>query len=269
MLLPSELPKKPTAAHTPYIAEFAAFIVALPGVVLYHITMKKLLPLILLFISTSCLNACNMARHEWQLRFIKAFSIPAPIVLSDAIRIVSDRFTRPEVGQIVWVTGSHLETALALALKNAAGQWPAKLTWQPADQTTLANHKLASNTLLLEPGENTIKIALFSDKLSNHRCKQLVLLQEGRLRLAMPNTDRPVAEQYNARTWLSIFFYDLPLPAQILSVAASPINGHLEEIFTNETFVEELMVNELVERRPADYVTPYIDGFPTHTQDGL
>lgn len=47
-----------------------------------------------------------------------------------------------------------------------------------------------------------------------------------------------------------------------MSINGFPDNGHLKEIFVDETFVTGLLNDKLIQSRPDNYVTPYPDGFP-------
>jgi len=78
----------------------------------------------------------------------------------------------------------------------------------------------------------------------------------------MPLAPRPVAEQHFTRAWVSFYFLDMPVPGRILSIDAFPVADHLAEIYIDTKLVEDLLVNNLIARRPDNYVTPYPDGFP-------
>ncbi|EKD83137.1 MAG: hypothetical protein ACD_39C00864G0001, partial [uncultured bacterium] len=137
-----------------------------------------------------------------------------------------------------------------------------KLPWLFAIPSKLNKAPMDAKTLLVSPHSYRLRLILFRDSLSDFRCQQLVIMQEGRLRIARPNASPPLTEQYTPRAWLSVFFYDLPAPQQIMSITFSPVNGHPYEAYLNLKLIDSLLNRELVKRRPADYVTKYPDGFP-------
>lgn len=231
--------------------------------VFYHRLMKKIIYL-LLFFCFLCGNsqACSLAMHNWELRFQYSIPIDGPIIPASEFSTLSMRFVPADISNILWVSNANAATGIAMLFKNALKKWTAGMKIIPTDQSDLAKNAIGSTTLLIEPNNYVIKIALFSDKFSNHRCKQLVILQEGRIKVALPQSKPPVAEQYYGRAWVSIFFYDQPIPGKILSIAASPVADHLQELFVDFSFVEMLMRNNLVQRRTENYQTPYVDGFP-------
>ncbi len=203
-----------------------------------------------------------MAMHEWELVFDQRFPLPGPIFPAQEFPILANRFVPSELGRILWVSDAAVSTGIVESFKNTSKKWTASLPWIPTDQVGLASHTLASTTIIVEPVHYNLRIVLFKDKLSNYRCRQLLIMQEGRIKLAMPLAPRPVAEQHFTRAWISFYFLDMPVPGRLLSIDAFPVADHLAEIYIDTKLVEDLLVHNQIQRRPDDYVTPYPDGFP-------
>jgi hypothetical protein len=225
--------------------------------------MKKLLILLslVLFFSRG-VSACEMGLHEWELAFDHSLPISGPIIPAQEFSVLSIRFTPSELTELIWVDEQNRSTAMVTWLKSALTNWAASLPFRPMKADDLGKLKPKPTTAILKTTNYVLRAALFTDKLSNHRCKQLVITQEGRLRLAMPAAPQPLAENYPCRSWVSIFFFDTPVPSKIISVTAFPVSNANSELYLNEKFITELFYHELVQRRPSDYMSPYPDGFP-------
>ncbi len=224
--------------------------------------MKKILVLFILVSLQSSLYACSLGRHDWQLALDHRVDLPGPILPAHEFVILTARFVPSELTRILWVSDSDLGTCLADTGRNILSQWTAKLPFKPLNRKNLARTGISSTTVILEPVRYSLRCLLFKDSLSDFRCRQLVIMQEGWLRLAMPNTSQPAAEQYHARAWVSVFYFDMPVPGRILSINSYPMQGHLQELFLDEHLVTQLLDHNLMERRPPDYVSPWPDGFP-------
>ncbi len=229
--------------------------------------MKKIILLIsLFFLLNASASACSMAMHEWELIFDQRFPLPGPLVPAQEFPILANRFVPSELSKILWVSDAAVPTGIVESFRKTSKKWTTSLQWVPTDHVGLASQTLASTTIIVEPVHYNLRIVMFKDKLSNYRCRQLLVMQEGRIKLAMPLAPRPVAEQHFTRTWLSVYFFDMPVPGRILSIEAFPIADHLTEIYIDTKLVEGLLRNNLIQRRPDNYVTPYPDGFPELSQ---
>lgn len=231
-------------------------------VLLYHSIMKRIFALFFLISLQSSLFACNLGRHEWQLAFDHRVDLPGPIIPAHEFAILTARFVPAELAKIWWVSDDDFGTSMAAAFRDIFSQWPAKLPFKPISRENLTGTGISSTSAILEPVRYSLRCLLFKDRLSDFRCRQLVIMQEGWLRLAMPNAVPPIAEQYHAKAWVSVFFFDAPVPGRILSINAYPLQGHTGELFLDENLVTQLLDQNLVERRPPDYVSPWPDGFP-------
>ncbi len=231
--------------------------------VIYHRNMKKLIILLSAFwLFTSSLAACSLAMHEWELVFDQRISLPGPIIPAQEFPILATRFVPSELSKILWVDSSGPSTAIVQSFKNTSKKWTTGLDFVVTDQQGLATQQISSTTIIVEPVAYSLRIAMFKDKLSDYRCRQLVIMQEGRIKLAMPHAKPPVAEQHYTRAWLSFYFFDMPVPGRILSIEAFPVSEHLSEAYIDMNLAEGLLRQGLIQRRPDNYVSPYPDGFP-------
>ncbi|MBU1109498.1 MAG: hypothetical protein KKB51_22645 [Candidatus Riflebacteria bacterium] len=225
---------------------------------------KTLLALLFLLALTSGLHACNLGMHEWETSMIIDFPLAGPLLPAAEVNIINDRLGAKDANILLWTSESFSELFCTMLSKNLLpAQWPVKIPWLFTRVSQLDKTQTDTMTLLVNPYKYRLRVMLFKDKLSEYRCQQLVIMQEGRLRLARPNASPPLAEEYTPRTWLSIYFFDQPLPQRIMSITFSPIYGHPHEILLNLEFIENLLNNNLIQRRPSDYVSQYPDGFPT------
>ncbi|HNX76774.1 MAG TPA: hypothetical protein PLM07_13845 [Candidatus Rifleibacterium sp.] len=188
--------------------------------------------------------------------------ISGPLLPAHEFSILTARFVPSELSKLLWVNDGDFSTSLVASLKSNIKTWAAELPFKPIDRQKLAGSAISSTTAVIEPVNYNLRVVLFRDRLSGYRCQQLVLIQEGWLRVALPSATAPVAEQYNARAWLSIFYYDAPVPGQIMSINFFPVAGHSKELFLDEPLVMNLLAHNLIQRRPAEYVSPWPDGFP-------
>ena len=224
---------------------------------------KHFLLLICLLSITVALPACNLGMHEWERALMLDFSLPGPLLPAAEVSIINDRLAPHEAGNLIWTAESFESLAWAfITRKLLPQQWPLAQTWSYTSTDRLDKSGIDRQTLLINPHSYKLRILLFRDKLSNYRCHQLVIIQEGRMRLAMPNSTPPLAEEYIPRTWLSLFFFDQPLPEQIMTLTLAPLRGQQQQVYMNSTFIETLLNEELIIRRPADFLLQYPEGFP-------
>lgn len=122
-----------------------------------------------------------------------------------------------------------------------------------------------SNTkapLVIGSDKNYIRVACFSDKNSNFNCHQLVIMQTGRIRAVHADPIKPWAQEINGQAWLSLIFYQIPLPGRILSVAIYPVNQLRSALVDNDDYVKELIAQGLLKLRPDAVIDPYSFDFP-------
>lgn len=224
---------------------------------------KTLLALITFLAFTSGLYACNLGLHEWEISTSFDFPLAGPLLPAAEVNIINDRLGAKDANALLWTAESFSELFCTMLSKNLLpAQWPVKIPWLFTKISQLDRTQTAVTTLLVNPFNYRLRVILFKDRLSEYRCQQLVIMQEGRLRLARPNAQPPLAEEYAPRSWLSIYFFDQPLPQQVMSITFSPVYGHLYEIFLNQRFVESLLNSNLIQRRPESYFSSYPEGFP-------
>ena len=228
--------------------------------------MQRLLAFILFLLVAGPGSACNLGLHDWVQFFDQRITISGPLLAAHEFSILTARFVPSELRELLWVNESDFSTSLVASLKSNLKTWTAELPFKLIDRQKLAGAAISSTTAVIEPVHYNFRVVLFRDRLSDYRCQQLVLMQEGWLRVAMPAATAPVAEQYNARAWLSIFYYDAPVPGRIISINVFPVVGHSKELFLDESLVTKLLDHNLIQRRPAEYVSPWPDGFPELAQ---
>jgi hypothetical protein len=232
--------------------------------VFYYILMNKLLPaLLLVVIFSTALPACNLGMHEWETAMIVDFPLTGPLLPASEINIINDRLVPADVNTLLWTTESFDTLFHAMLFRHLLPErWPTKLPWLFANSSSLANARIDAKTLLVSPDAYRLRVILFRDRLSAYRCQQLVIMQEGQMRLAIPAGTPPLAEQYTARTWLSVFFFDIPAPQALISATFSPVGGHPYEAYLNLELVESLLNEGLIQRRPDNYVSVNPESFP-------
>lgn len=206
--------------------------------------------------------ACELGMHDWQRVFLFDVPLSGPLTISREVEIINVRFMPSEVSEVV-LSAPNLGTAFwGLISRNYLPElWPNALPWRFMPTAEVKPAEIAPDTLLLNLSKYRLRIMLFRDRLSDNRCHQLVIMQEGRFRLAMPNAKRPIAEEYNPIAWVSLMYYDFPTLSQIMSLSFSPVRGQLSELYLNLDYVEYLLTNMLVIRRVQEYI-PEVEGFP-------
>jgi hypothetical protein len=204
--------------------------------------------------------ACNLGQHQWEEAFPIELPLAAPILVTAEINTITDRFSPDRISRILWANNTD-ESTIGIWLKNIfSDQWPNHKIWQITRTPDVNLNLIASDTLIAETDSYRLHILVFRDRLS--ACHQLVFFQEGRFRLVCNSALAPVAEQYSPRTWLSIYFFAFPAPGNIMSLSFAPVRGHTMELYLNRKFVEWLLDNGLVQRRPPDFFQQYPEGFP-------
>lgn len=226
--------------------------------------MNRILSAIfLIMIFSSTLPACSLGMHEWETSFIVDFPIKGPLFPASEINIINDRLVPGDVKTLLWTTDSFDALFNTMLFRHFLPEnWPTKQPWLFASSSNINSEGVDDKTLLIGPSNYRLRVILFKDKLSAYRCQQLVIMQEGQMRLAMPRSTPPLTEQYSTRAWLSVFFYDLPAPQRIMSITFSPVRGHPYEAYLNLELIDSLLNNGLVQRRPDHYVSVNPQGFP-------
>ena len=76
------------------------------------------------------------------------------------------------------------------------------------------------------------------------------------IRVRRPQQSRSV------QSWFSLIFYKLPIPGNILSFSAYPVDGNRASIYEDHPLVESLLSKKCLMRRPDLVIDPYSFDFP-------
>jgi len=228
-----------------------------------------------LLIFTMCLvavprlpvGACSLALHDWKLVFYLKIPVPMPVLPLAELSAANARSEQRPLARVLWVGEHGLLSAFATAIMPLFREVAAKVPWLPvpAGPSLLALARDSSNPgpapLVIGSDRNFIKIAFFAD-MAGLGCYQLVVMQNSRLRAVHPDAQSPWAQEQNGQSWFSFIFYQLPLPGRILSFSVYPVNKVRHSVYEDHPYVETLLSNRLLQRRPDMVVDPYQFDFP-------
>lgn len=226
--------------------------------------------LILLAVFMGCFSAasaCSLALHDWKLVFYLKVPVSSPVFPLAEISAIESKVPEKSVKEISWITSSgffSLATRFFLPVLTA---WPAKLPWKPVEPglSVLSHARSNENDatpLVIGSDQCFLKIAFFSDANSNFNCHQLVLLQSNRIRAVFADKKSPWAQEIQGQSWLSLIFYQLPVPGRILSFSIFPIGSMRQSLSEDHSFVEKLLAERKLRRRPDLVIDPYTFDFP-------
>jgi len=221
----------------------------------------------LIFCASSA-QACSLALHDWQLFFHLRIPVSAPFLPLAELDAIFDKIPRNRTKRVIWVADHHLLSSLSLAFMHFLPNWEAHLPWHAAAQNAsiieLAKEKRnePETPLIIGSDQNQLQIAFFVDKNSRNRCFQLVLMQSSRIRAIHADPQKPWAQESRNRSWFSVVFYQLPLPGRILSLAIYPIYQSRRAFIDNHEYVEHLLADGLLTKRPEQVFDPYSFDFP-------
>lgn len=212
--------------------------------------------------------ACSLALHDWKLTFYVKIPVSAPLFPLAEINSIQSRLQKSAVGQVFWIGEHSFASRLAPVLLPFFPGWPARLPWQTVDAgKSLAGLARASQNekslpVIVGSDRCFIKVALFSDANAYGSCQQLVIMQSNRIRAVFPDKKSPWAQEINGQSWVSLIFYQLPVPGRILSFSAYPVDQVRASIYEDHSFVETLLSKKKLLRRPDLVVDPYAFDFP-------
>ncbi len=224
--------------------------------------------LILVFTSKVQVSACSLALHDWKLFFYLKIPLSAPIVPLSEIDIASEKISPDLIDKVLWQTNHNILTSVLISLIPLLESNAKNYTWIPIQAKdsvlSIARTLLDSDKppLILGSEKNFLKVALFSDKNSFYNCHQLVFLQQNRIRGVLPSKLSPWAQEINGQAWFSLIFFQIPVPGKILSFSIFPFAGQRKSIYEDHPFVEKLLAEKKLFRRPDLKVDPYSNDFP-------
>jgi len=221
-----------------------------------------------LFWHTSPTQACSLALHDWHLLFHLRIPVSAPIVPLAEVAAISDRLPRNSIKEVYWVSRHNLISAFSLAFLHLLPNWEAHIPWYPVtDNTSLI--KMArerqneqETPLIVGSDQTQLQIAFFGDRNSANRCFQLVIMQSSRIRAVYPSKQAPWAQEIRGTSWISVVFFQLPIPDRVLSFAFFPYYHARKALIDNHGYAEHLVAEELLLKRPEQVFDPYTFDFP-------
>ena len=213
-------------------------------------------------------SACSLALHDWKLvNFIK-IPLTAPIFPAVELDTVSQKIKRGSTQKVFWISDHSIISKYSSLLTHYFPGWAGKLPWIPSAQSSslfeLANQEQNNSKppVIIGSDNNYLKIAFFKDTNSNGNCYQLVIQQENRIRGVFPDTANPWAQEINGQAWLSLIFYKFPLPENTMSFSIFPINGVRKSVYEDHNYVEKLLAEKKLFRRPELKIDPFSQDFP-------
>lgn len=241
-----------------------------------------LVVVIILLSSLSCTTeACSLAIHDWKSVFHRKLELSSPIFpIAEASAAWRSIPEGPD-SSVIWISKhsvfSYLSSAFVpvffqlmsalnrsshifLTPVNLHSFWLDHIPWLALSSTdsvaSLAHQKAdkSFSPIIIGSDKNFLRIALFVDANSDNRCFQLVIMQQGRIRLVHANPAKPWAQELQASAFISIIFYELPLPERIMSLSLYPIAEHRAFLIDSEPLILRLLEGgALKSRPPSDY----------------
>lgn len=213
-------------------------------------------------------QACSLALHDWKLIFYRKIPVPVPFFPLAELDVAATRLEQASFARVFWVGSHNFISAVAPAFLPLFADRAARLPWAAFDSgpsliaMARENYCPGEGPLIVGSDNSYIKVALFADQSSAFGCMQLVIQQSGRIRAVHPDTKTPWAQETNGMSWLSLIFYQLPLPGRILSFSAYPVQKNRFSIYEDHSYVEALLSQRILKRRPDLVVDPYRFDFP-------
>lgn len=213
-------------------------------------------------------DGCSLAIHDWELVFFAKIPISAPVFPLAEINFLNANFKTPPGKDIFWISDHSFLGHFFEGFIKAIPGWPAKMNWHLVSQAKsvlqMAREHSAKpeSPLIMGSDKNFLKIAFFSDANSDYNCHQLVVMQNSRIRGVLTDKKKPWAQELNGMAWFSLIFYQLPYPDRVLSFSIFPYNFTRVSLFEDHGYVESLLAQKLLKRRPDLEVDPFVFDFP-------
>ncbi|OGK05640.1 MAG: hypothetical protein A2W80_01310 [Candidatus Riflebacteria bacterium GWC2_50_8] len=229
---------------------------------------KILITLVTMLCCTPASKACSLALHDWRLYLHLKIPVSAPLLPLAELDAVFDKIPRNSIEKVIWVADHNQLSSFSLLFMHFLPNWEAHLPWHATARNAsiieLAreNRAVTKAPLIIGTDQNQLQIALFVDRNSDNRCFQLVFMQTSRIRAVHPDSIKPWAQESRGQSWLSLTFYQLPLPGRILAMAIFPIYQSRIALIDNHSFVEHLLADGLLATRPEQVFDPYSFDFP-------
>ncbi len=221
--------------------------------------MKKLLLLVWMVSCMQIASACSLAIHDWQLRFFLRFSPDLTILPLSEADVLHERVADGSIKTVYRLEKPTIYGTALNILLTLFGGHDTVVTWIPVP-SSLGLVDIASreggSTAVLSSDRHSLTLALFSDSNSLNRCHQLVLYEAKRIRAIHPHPERPWAEESVGTAWISLVFFEYPVPGSILSLSAFPLHEKIEDLYANLPFIKSLVRTGVLKRRPGAEYTP-------------
>jgi hypothetical protein len=214
------------------------------------------------FFGAQSVQSCSMAIHDWELRFQCRIPLQTTLVPLCEVDLAAKRFSQAPVSAVYWLTHHSPLSVVLSGFISAFSSSRDGIPWHPRSATQAPDAAIMQPStgkapLIIGSDEHSLRFVLFSDRHSGYRCHQIVLLETKRLRAVHYDKTDPWAQEKEGRAWLSIIFFDLPLPEQFLSVSFSPSLQHDEvsDLYTNPDLVKALIASKHLRLRPSSAYT--------------
>lgn len=225
--------------------------------------------LAIILVNTCELSACTLSIHDWKLQLLIEFPLDTSVFPLAEVDHISSHLPEDSTDRLIWIVNKAKHAIPAFAAKPFLKGWPAKIPWQFLEnessnllRTAGAFKADVKAPLIMKNDRIRLRIALFADKNSGNRCRQLVILQESRVRIVIPSQSMPYASEFTARTWLSMIFFDLPCFGNFMTIGLYPVDSARYSLAENVKLVEALLAKGLLKRRPDMIQDAYSDDFP-------
>lgn len=213
-------------------------------------------------------ESCSLALHDWQPLFNVRIPVSAPFLPLAELDAICDRIPKNSIEKVIWVANHTFLSRFSLAFLELIPNQEARLPWQAVlpqasvlEMARKGSDK-AKTPLIIGSDQNQLQIVLFVDHNADNHCFQLVLLQTSRIRAVYANPQNPWAQESRGLSWLSVVFYQMPLPGRILSLAIFPIYQTRNALIDNHELAEQLLKENRLLRRPEQVFDPYTFDFP-------
>lgn len=212
-------------------------------------------------------SGCSLALHKWELKLFLKIPVSAPLFPLAEAGAAMGKIPEKAARQVKWVADHNFFSKLAPAFLPLINMWTCKVPWETlTPQKSVLNQARKAEEkdfpLIIGSDKCFIKIALFSDANSAGNCLQLVVMQANRIRAVFPDRKSPWAQEINGQSWFSLIFFQLPIPGKILSFSVFPVSGLRQSLFEDHPYVERLLTERKLTRRPDLEIDPYQFDFP-------
>ncbi len=228
-----------------------------------------LLSLVAALLLCSCqAEACSLALHDWQLKLFFKIPVNAPLIPMAEVGVIEGHFKKSVTDDIIWVIKTGVFTPFLKSIVSSFDGWTSRANWRvvPDNKSVIKLAKELSSEekspIIIGSDQNYLKIALFFDANSKNNCWQLVIAQDSRIRCIYRDAKEPWAQEFITQSWVSLISYQLPLPGNIISLSAYPVNGNRLSIYEDHPLVETLLSQKRLLRRPDLVIDPYSFDFP-------